>query len=286
MPELPEVETMRRGVLPIVGATIVKAERTPCPKRPISIQPRIDHLNKRLRGHKISAIERLGKRVVVRTDDDQRLIMEPRMTGLVLIEAPPTVEHLRFRLQLKGRKCKELLFWDRRGLGCVYLLSSEQYEEKLTNGTIGPDALEISLDDFRGRLSASRREIKVALLDQSVVAGVGNLYASEILHLSGIDPRLRCSGVTKKQWFRIHQAMQEILLAAIKSEGSTLSDGTYRNALNDPGSYQSQHQVYDREGENCPRCGKSPIIRIVQAQRSTFFCKGCQRKRDLPRTSK
>lgn len=286
MPELPEVETMRRGVMPIVGATIVVAERAPCPKRPISITPRIDRLSKRLAGKKIAAVERLGKRVVIRTDDDQRLLFEPRMTGLVLIEAPPTVEHLRFRLRLKGRKVKELLFWDRRGLGCIYLLSAKEYDDKVNDGSIGPDAIAISAEEFRSRLCKSRREIKVALLDQSAVAGVGNLYASELLHLASIDPRLRCDRVTGPQWGRMYQAMRDILLAAIESEGSTLSDGTYRNALNDPGSYQNHHQVYDRAGESCPRCRDSKIVRIVQAQRSTFFCKRCQRKRDLPRMSK
>ena len=286
MPELPEVETMRRGVLPIVGATIVAAERTPCPKRPISIKPRIDRLSKRLAGKKIAAVERLGKRVVVRTNDDQRLLFEPRMTGLVLIEEPPTAQHLRFRLKLKGRKTKELLFWDQRGLGCVYLLTADEYERKVNDGTIGPDAIEISAEKFQQRMSESRREIKVALLDQSAVAGVGNLYASELLHVAGIDPRLRCNRVTAAQWLRIHQAMVEILVEAIKSEGSTLSDGTYRNALNDPGSYQNHHQVYDRAGKKCLRCGGGKILRIVQAQRSTFFCKACQRKRDLPRTPK
>lgn len=286
MPELPEVETMRRGVLPIVGATIVAAERTPCPKRPISIKPRIDRLSKRLIGKKIKAVERLGKRVVIRTNDDQRLLLEPRMTGLVLIEEPPTTKHLRFRLKLKGRKTKELLFWDQRGLGCVYLLSDKEYLEKVNDGSIGPDAIAITADEMRERMSSSRREIKVALLDQSMVAGVGNLYASELLHVARIDPRLRCDRVTKAQWLRIHQAMLDILLEAIKSEGSTLSDGTYRNALNDPGSYQNHHQVYDRAGEPCPRCNAEKIVRIVQAQRSTFFCKACQRKRDLPRTAK
>lgn len=286
MPELPEVETMRRGVLPIVGATIVAAERTPCPKRPLSIKPRIDRLSKKLAGRKIAAVERLGKRVVIRTEDGQRLLFEPRMTGLVLIEQPPTLEHLRFRLKLKGRKIKELLFWDRRGLGCIYLLSSAEYEEKINDGSIGPDAIAISSEEFRTRLCKSRREIKVALLDQSAVAGVGNLYASELLYLAKIDPRLRCDRVTKPQWQRMHQAMLDVLLAAIESEGSTLSDGTYRNALNDPGSYQNHHQVYDRAGERCPRCADGKIIRIVQAQRSTFFCKRCQRKRDLPRMAK
>lgn len=279
MPELPEVETMRRGVLGIIGATVVKAERTPCPKKPIVISPRIDRLSKRLVGKKIQSVDRLGKRVVVRFDSDDRLIFEPRMTGLVLIAQPPTLEHLRFCLHLKKCSIKKLLFWDRRGLGNVTLLSPKQYETKLTDGKLGPDALDVSPEEFPTRFEGTKREIKVALLDQSAVLGIGNLYASEILHLAKIHPQTRCDLLTQKRWALIHKFMIQVFEIAIKYEGSTLSDGTYRNALNDAGSYQNEHRVYDREGETCPTCGKSKILRIVQAQRATFFCKKCQTKR-------
>lgn len=279
MPELPEVETMRRGVLGIVGAQVVKAERTPCPKKPLVISPRIDRLSKRLAGKKIVGVDRLGKRVVVRFDSDDRLIFEPRMTGLVLIADPPTIEHLRFCLHLRKCKIKKLLFWDRRGLGNVTLLSDKQYRAKLTDGKLGPDALEVSLEEFPERFNNSRRDIKVAMLDQSIVLGIGNLYASEILHLAGVHPQTRCDRISKKRWALIHQHMLEVFALAIKYEGSTLSDGTYRNALNNSGGYQNEHRVYDREGETCPSCNQAPIIRIVQAQRATFFCKKCQTKR-------
>ena len=279
MPELPEVETMRRGVAGVAGATIVAAERTPCEKRPILIKPRIDHLNKRLVGVAIQSVDRLGKRVVIRMQTDDRLILEPRMTGLVLVTAAPTQEHLRFRLRLKKCRHKELLFWDRRGLGRVTLLSAKQYEAKLKDGTLGPDALEVAQEDFADRFRGTRREIKVALLDQARVAGVGNIYASEILHLAGVHPQARCDRLSAGQWGRIFERMVEVLEIAIEHEGSTLSDGTYRNALNDPGSYQNQHRVYDRAGETCRSCGKGQVQRIVQAQRSTFFCKACQKKR-------
>ncbi len=279
MPELPEVETMRRGVQGITGATIKSAARTPCPKRPIEIRPSIGRLNKRVTGRKIASVDRLGKRVVVRLDSDDRLIFEPRMTGLVLIADPPTTMHLRFALKLSGGPIKELLFWDRRGLGKVTLLSDQQYQQKLTDGSLGPDALTIDAEQLRERLCSSRREIKVALLDQSAVAGVGNLYASEILHLAGVHPQTRCDRLTRKRWSLIHQCMIDVLETAIKYEGSTLSDGTYRNALNVSGGYQNEHRVYDRAEKICPTCNQQTIQRIVQAQRSTFFCKKCQTRR-------
>ena len=278
MPELPEVETMRRGILSIVGSTIVRASRTPCSKRPIAINPRIDRLNRRLTGKKITAIERLGKRVVVRIETNDRLIFEPRMTGLVLVEDPPTTEHLRFRLDLKNGPVKQVFFWDRRGLGIVTLLSPDEYQAKLDSGTLGPDALEVSLEEFVARFKKSRREIKVALLDQSAIAGVGNLYASEILHHAGVDPRARCDRLSQNQWSEIFVCMVEILEMAIKYEGSTLSDGTYRNALNQSGGYQNEHAVYDRADETCPTCRSAKVKRIVQAQRATFFCAKCQKK--------
>lgn len=149
---------------------------------------------------------------------------------------------------------------------------------------LGPDALGLTPKLLRERLGRSKRAIKVALLDQRAVAGIGNLYAAEILHVARVHPELSCARVTKGQWERIVEATLEVLNDAIRCEGSTLSDGTYRNALNDPGSYQSHHRVYDREGQSCPRCpGVVTIRRIVQAQRATFFCPKCQTKRDTKR---
>ncbi len=280
MPELPEVETMRRGILGIVGATVTRAARTPCSRRPILISPRIDRLNRRLTGQEITAIERLGKRVVVVVESGDRLILEPRMTGLVLIEDPPTVEHLRFELVLDNAPVDRLLFWDQRGLGRVTLLSSDEYRAKQNDGSLGPDALAIGLDDFRTRFKAKQREVKVALLDQSLVAGVGNLYASEIVHLAGIHPQARCHRISQDQWKAIYDCMRDILEKAIRYEGSTLSDGTYRNALNESGGFQNEHRVYDRAGKPCTFCERK-IVRIVQAQRSTYYCKGCQKKRGV-----
>jgi formamidopyrimidine-DNA glycosylase len=111
------------------------------------------------------------------------------------------------------------------------------------------------------------------------VAGIGNLYASEILHLAQIHPSKRCDLLSAEQWDAIHGRMLEVLHEAIRHEGSTLSDGTYRNALNQSGGYQNQHRVYDRAGEPCRQCRSAAIVRIVQAQRATFYCPVCQSKR-------
>jgi formamidopyrimidine-DNA glycosylase len=229
-------------------------------------------------GRAIERVDRAGKRLVVRLDSGDAIVFEPRMTGLVLLAAPPTGEHLRLRIALAGGNTEELLFWDRRGLGSVRLVSPGEFEKLYGAEKLGPDALSLSASDLRARLAGSRREIKVALLDQRAVAGVGNLYASEILHRAAIHPQRRCHRLRIADWQRIGAAMKEVLEEAIRHEGSTLGDGTYRNALNEAGDYQNHHRVYDRAGRPCPRCGKSTIRRIVQAQRSTFFCPACQSK--------
>jgi formamidopyrimidine-DNA glycosylase len=279
MPELPEVETMRRGIAAAVGSTIVGAERLACTRRPILMQPRGMALARRLVGKRIDEVGRLGKRVVLRLENGERLIFEPRMTGLVLVADPPTQEHLRFRLDLEDGPLRHVWYWDRRGLGSVRLLSERQFMAQLGNGHLGPDALLLTVKEMRQRLGHSRRAIKVALLDQRAIAGIGNLYASEILHLARIHPAKRCDLLTADQYEAIHARMLEILHLAIKHEGSTLSDGTYRNALNQSGGYQDHHRVYDRAGQPCEQCNRSPIVRIVQAQRATFYCPVCQTKR-------
>ena len=276
MPELPEVETMRRGVLPIVGSRVVAAELPPCSRRPITLSPSIERFDRAVAGLAVEAILRRGKRVLIRLEGQWVIVIEPRMTGLVLLAQPPTTEHLRFRLRLAGGPCGELLFWDRRGLGTIRLWTASEAAVMLGDDRIGPDALAITAAELRQRLAGSRRAIKVALLDQQRVAGIGNLYAAEILYVAGVDPRARCDRLSGPQWLRIHAAISTVLDEAIRHEGSTLSDGTYRNALNQNGGYQNLHRVYDRAGKPCLRCHGGPVRRIVQAQRSTFFCPACQ----------
>lgn len=277
MPELPEVETMRRGLLPIVGGMVRGFHRLPCQRRPIEITPTPAKVSARLRGKTVVAIERRGKRVAVRFSNDHRLVFEPRMTGLVLLDQPPSREHCRARLLLSDVEDSQLTYWDRRGLGSIRLMTAEQYESVLGPPHLGIDALQISVTQLMSQLERSRRAIKVALLDQRAIAGVGNLYASELLHRAKVHPATPCDSLSKRQWQAVHASLLDVLEEAIRYEGSTLSDGTYRTALNDSGRYQNEHRVYDREGEPCPDCKVQSIQRIVQAQRSTFFCPRCQK---------
>ena len=304
MPELPEVETMVRGIRStIVGCIIQRMEFCRCQRKPISVSPTPARLKSQVRNCQILAVRRLGKRVLIdlsmttqsRPDApfpsprreiqspadcvQSHLIIEPRMTGLLLIANPPTRTHLRICWHLQSPAATPpappLQFWDRRGLGTVSLLAPWQLQQ-LTE-RLGPDALQMTSDLWKAGLSRTSRSIKTVLLDQSFVAGIGNLYASEILHRAAIDPRKPANRISGIQQRRLHEATQAVLNAAIYYEGSTLNDGTYRNALNQSGGYQNHHQVYNREAKPCPRCARSAVRRIVQSQRSTFYCAGCQK---------
>lgn len=280
MPELPEVETMRRGVAPVTGSRIAAFRFSTSEEvRPLTVSPAPRSFSARVRGAEITSVERAGKRVVLVLPEGARIVFEPRMTGLVLLdEAPPSEKHVRARVALEGGQPRELIFWDRRGLGTLRLYTAAEFEEALGPAHLGPDALSIEAAVLRERLGSSRRPVKVALLDQRALAGVGNIYAAEALHRAQVHPTRPCDSLSSAEWRALAKALVKILSDAVRYEGSTLGDGTYRNALNKAGSYQNHHRVYAREGVPCPRrgCG-APVERIVLGQRATFFCPGCQR---------
>ena len=278
MPELPEVETMVRGVRnDCSGRIISSVEFVRCRRKPISVSPERKTIVQRLKGRRIEKVDRLAKRILLELDSQECLVIEPRMTGLLLLSEPPTAEHRRvvWYLEPVPDRASQMEFWDRRGLGTLSLLTPDQLEN--LRRKLGPDALTITQQELQSRLSRTAREIKVALLDQSLVAGIGNLYASEILHRSGISPLRSAATVTSRQIAKLHEATHHILNEAIRYEGSTLNDGTYRNALNKDGSFQNHHRAYQKAGIRCLNCGKAEIQRIVQAQRATFYCPRCQK---------
>ena len=279
MPELPEVETMVRGIQQAVeGARIVSFTKVDCPCKPIIPVPPFNLMRKKVQKQKIRFVSRLAKRIVIRLESDDSLVIEPRMTGLILLADPPNRNHLRFRWELmKNGKKSDLFFWDRRGLGTLKLFSPEEFQQQLGPEKIGPDALLITRRQWVQSLKKTSRPIKVALLDQKLVAGIGNIYASEILHEAKISPLLPSNRITPSQIDRLARKTRQVLKKAIRHEGSTLSDGTYRNALNQQGDYQNMHCVYGREKQLCPTCNKVEIKRIIQAQRSTFYCPHCQK---------
>ncbi len=281
MPELPEVETMVRGVRPhLQNRTIIRMSFLRCRRRPIQTDPRPAAMQRHVRNTVIRKVARLGKRIVVHLNTHHSLVIEPRMTGLLLIGAAPTTEHRRIRWCLAEHPNhpeapNAFEFWDRRGLGTVRLLNPEQLRHLRQN--LGPDPLDMSVDDWQICLARTRRPVKNALLDQTIVAGIGNIYACEILHRSRISPHAPAASLARSRIERLAAASRVILRQAIRCEGSTLSDGTYRSALNRNGRYQNLHRVYQKAGTRCPDCRRSVIRRIVQAGRSTFYCPSCQK---------
>jgi formamidopyrimidine-DNA glycosylase len=289
MPELPEVETMRRGILPLVGGVIVEAFCPASHLHPIKYSPPRDELFAMLVGRRITAVERCGKRLVVRLDDDRVLIIEPRMTGRVMLDPPQIPSHVRLVLRVAAEQQephgaidsveRTMIFRDVRGLGTVRLLRGSDFPAELGPHKIGPDALEIDWQELRDRLGHRKCAVKVALLDQKAIAGIGNIYASEALHLAKLHPATPCCTITSRQWQRLHEALQYVLKEAIAHQGSTLSDGAYTTPGNEAGRYQDLHRVYQRTGERCSQCRRGIIRRIVLGQRSTFYCPVCQPSR-------
>lgn len=286
MPELPEVETMRRGVLPLVGGTIIEAFCPPSHHHPIKYRPSPETLFPALVGRLIRAVERCGKRLLLRLDNDHALVIEPRMTGRVSLNPPQLPSHTRLVLRVRmtqprgNRKGTPLehtmIFRDVRGLGAVRLLDANSCRTELGPQNIGPDALSISWQDLRERLRHRKCAIKVALLDQRAIAGVGNIYASEALHLARIHPTTRCHLISNRRWRTLQQALHLVLEEAIAKQGSTLSDGAYITPSDEAGRYQDEHRVYQRTGERCIQCRRGIIRRIILGQRSTFYCPVCQ----------
>lgn len=279
MPELPEVETMVRGLRPhLVGRKIIATEFCKCDKKPICVTPERATFQQQTRDAAIEGVQRLAKRITISLDQAHHLVIEPRMTGLLLVSAPPTQDHRRicWTLNEVPGQPPSFEFWDRRGLGTVALLN--QNAMNALKDRLGPDPLNMSMEQWTTQLSKSRSPIKNALLNQKLVVGIGNIYASEILHRAGISPAISAASLSGNRIIRLAEASQEILHDAIRYEGSTLGDGTYRNALNRQGNYQNKHCVYQKEGAICPTCHSGRIRRIVQAQRSTFYCPRCQRR--------
>jgi formamidopyrimidine-DNA glycosylase len=277
MPELPEVETMCRGLAPVAGCRILTVHFPKSRLCSIEMSPGERTFRRRVEGRTVLSVRRVAKRVVIDLDSDDAVVFEPRMTGRVLLTPPPSEKHVRAVFTFFGKSKPPLTFWSIRGLSTLHLFSPKQFAQLLGPNRIGPDALVVTVDELRGTLGRSRRAIKPALLDQRAVAGIGNIYASEILHRAKVNPELACDHVRPAQWKRIHAETLAVLHAAVAAQGSTLADGGYKTADGRSGDYQKQILVYGRADEPCRQCRRGRIRRIVQTQRSTFFCPTCQR---------
>jgi formamidopyrimidine-DNA glycosylase len=262
MPELPEVETVVRSLRPaIVGRRILNAELTG--QRVLIGSAR--KIANALVGKKIVAVERYGKFIAIRLDRGY-LVVHLGMTGRLLIDgALSKWTHAIFTLD-RG----VLLYEDPRQFGRI------EYGDVLPArvAALGPEPLEVTLDEFTRLLKLRRSPVKAVLLNQAVVRGVGNIYADEALFRAGVHPKRLAASLRAERAERIYLAMREVLTEAIESRGSSVSN--YVDAEGRQGGFQAEHRVYQRTGEPCVNCG-APIRRIIVGQRSTHYCGRCQK---------
>lgn len=290
MPELPEVETVRRGLAPVMeDAQIVDIEA----RRPDLRFPLPDGFCERLRNARIGLLRRRGKYLIANLSTGESLIMHLGMTGRFTIDletsANPRVEagdfamahdcdpkhdHVVFRLA--GPQPAQITYNDPRRFGFMDLASTQALEECSHFKGMGPEPFsnEFSPSVFNASLKGKSTAIKTALLDQRIVAGLGNIYVCEALYRARISPRRRAASVAGRRGDRLYGAVIEVLRDAIDAGGSSLRD--FAAADGALGYFQHQFDVYGREGEICGHCGGF-ICRLVQSGRSTFFCPGCQR---------
>jgi len=293
MPELPEVETVRRGLAPVmIGSSFHGVEvRRPDLRFPLPVD-----FAKRLTGARVENLQRRGKYMLASLSSDETLVMHLGMSGrFTIVPASPASarktgvffaaggdpkhDHVVFHMALPGqsrRPTASVVYNDPRRFGFMDLVASDAVEQSKHFQGMGPEPMSENFGPavFNAALRGRAAPIKSALLDQKVVAGVGNIYACEALFRAGVSPRRRAASVYGARGARLHAALVAVLGEAIEAGGSSLRD--FAGSDGALGYFQHRFEVYGREGAPCVNCAK-PVRRIAQSGRSTFFCARCQR---------
>jgi len=278
MPELPEVEVLRRDLeKEVVGKKIKAVDVTGAR----SIRR---HKNKKefialLEGRKIVSVQRRGKYLVIRLDGPEALVVHLGMSGQLLRaksarEKAPKHTHVVIHFTQGG----VLRFVDPRTFGEMFVTKYDDLEEQVEElAHLGLDPLETAMSwDLFGRMLAEKHaRLKPLLMDQKFIAGIGNVYSDEILFQAGLKWDRMSDALSQQEIRRLYRAIFETLQDAVKYRGSSLADEQYVDLFGHPGEYQHHHQVYDREGQACPRCRRT-VHRARYANRSTFYCEACQ----------
>ncbi|HEX9201456.1 MAG TPA: bifunctional DNA-formamidopyrimidine glycosylase/DNA-(apurinic or apyrimidinic site) lyase [Acidobacteriaceae bacterium] len=269
MPELPEVETIARGLHKAVAGDRIEevwiGDKSNLLKSPASEIARV------LRGARIEGFRRVGKHIVgdlASTKGPAQWIIHLGMTGRCLV-CEPGAEHAKHTHLIASLESgRELRFVDPRRFGKLQVLEGAEF------AAAGAEPIAADRSEFVEMFKGRKTPIKSALLNQSLLSGIGNIYADESLFRAGIRPRRRAASLTRVELARLYDAIQEVLAEAITAGGSSVSN--YVNASGDGGLFQLQHRVYQRTGEPCLVCG-SGIKRVVVAGRSSHYCPHCQR---------
>lgn len=274
MPELPEVETIRRQLAEtVIGVTItgITVRRANC------------YVGPELRGLEvITEVARTGKYLFIHFESGRGLVIHLKMTGRLVVSDQLTVisdqvdyetaKHTRVVIQLKdGRK---LYYWDARTFGYVKYVENIKVEHERQKRKLGPDPWEISEAGFFALVKKYQRPIKNLILDQALLAGVGNIYANDGLWEAGIHPERKAVSLTQKECSRLLRSLRMVMERGLITGGA--SDNSYVNALGQKGSYQDEFRVYKRTGKPCLKCGKK-LERIVVGGRGTWLCTKCQK---------
>ncbi len=281
MPELPEVETTARGLRgPLVGRTVVGVTGVDWPRMlPNATEERLANL---VCGRTVVAVDRRGKYLLLHLDGDAHLAIHRKMSGNLLLRRGDDAHERHTHLVVRFDDGRELRFVDPRKFGRVYVFESAAEMEAFLDERLGPEPLsELDGSVLRARLAGRRGRIKSLLLDQTFLAGVGNLYADEVLWEAGIHPLRSADSLEPAEIDRLAEAIKHVLTLAIERRGTSFSD--YRDAEGLLGENQDYLNVYgraagrSRPAQCCPRCG-TPIERLTLGQRSSHFCPRCQRR--------
>ena len=268
MPELPEVETTVRGLARVLqGRRIARVEaRRPDLRRALPVD-----LGQRLTGARVTGLRRRAKYGLIDTDRGDTLVFHLGMSGRWRIDPSEIEKHDHFIMETdEGRR---LALNDPRRFGSLDLVGSDHLEEWAPFRALGPEPLDLNARELQRRLAGRTAAIKLLLLDQRIVAGLGNIYVCEALYRAGIHPRRVGGSISLNRLKRLVPAIHDVLAEAIEAGGSTLRD--FASPDGELGYFSKRFAVYDREGQDCA-CGGT-VKRIIQGGRSTFYCPTCQR---------
>lgn len=269
MPELPEVETIRRDLAPLLSGR--RIQRVTVLDAKAVQKPGVDEFVAGVEGQVVQELRRRGKYLLLDLASGRVLVVHLKMTGALLWRPPGHPPDPYTRVIWRLEEGEELRFADPRRLGNLWLVGSE--DEVV--GKLGPEPLEpaFTLQILATRLARRQVPIKALLLDQTVVAGLGNIYADEALWAAALHPRRPAGALSDAEVQRLHGAIGQVLTQALGHRGTSFSD--YRDAQGRPGANQGHLRAYRRAGQPCPRCGTA-IQRIVLRGRGSYFCPSCQ----------
>ena len=276
MPELPEVETVVKGLRPLITDRIVTAVEIREENMIAYPEADIQAFKDSLIGSKIDAINRRGKYIIIELNTDKNMVIHLRMTGKLLVKEVKEFRDKHTHVIFSLNDGQEIRFNNIRKFGRVYLIDKNHPEQAGGLADLGPEPLsdELTVEDFKKLFEKRRALMKSLLLNQHFVAGIGNIYADEILFRSQVRPDRTADTLTELEKEAIYHNMREILRKGIIYGGTSFSD--YVNAFGEKGSFQEELRVHQREGEKCCECD-SIIEKIKVSGRSTYFCPQCQK---------